>query len=126
MTVDDQAAFRRAAHDVIEATTGFRALGDAECGESALALAAELDPDLILIDVRMPGMDGVETARRLAATNPRSTIVLVSTECADDLASVAGSCGAVALLPKQDFGTAALRRLWDQHGGRASAHGAGD
>lgn len=126
MTVDDQAAFRRAARDVIEATAGFYAAGEATCGESALVLAAEIDPDLVLIDVRMPGMDGVETARRLSTANPRSTIILVSTECAADMPSDVESCGAVAFFPKEDFGTAALRRLWAQHGRRASVPATGD
>jgi len=124
MTVDDQVAFCRAAREVIEATTGFHLVGEAACGESALALAGEVEPDLVLIDVRMPGMDGVETARRLSAASPRSTIVLVSTEYADDLPPGMESCGAAAYLPKAEFGTAALRRLWAEHG-RPSVPAAG-
>ena len=68
MTVDDQAVFRQAAREVIEATDGFEYLGEAGSGEEALALAGELDPDLVLVDIRMPGIDGFETARRLSAT----------------------------------------------------------
>ena len=51
---------------MIEATDGFEHLGEAGSGEEALALVRELDPDLVLVDVRMPGINGFETARRLA------------------------------------------------------------
>jgi two-component system, NarL family, invasion response regulator UvrY len=114
LTVDDQAVFRRAARDVIEATAGFVLLGEAASGKEALALAAELEPDLVLVDVRMPGMDGLETTRRLCAADPSLTVVLVST---DDLAQPScDSCGAVAFLPKNAFGRVALQRLWTSHG----------
>ena len=120
VTVDDQAVFRRVAREVIEATPGFESLGEATSGEEALALADEVDPDLVLIDVRMPGMSGVETAARLSAAHPTATIVLVSTEDLVDLPAGMERCGAVALLSKEKFGTTALRRLWTLHGLRRS------
>lgn len=119
LTVDDQAVFRRAARTVIESTPGFEPIGEATDGEEALVLADEVDPDLVLIDVRMPGMNGVETARRLFAAHPTSTIVLVSSEDMADLPADAERCGAVALLPKERLGPAALRRLWELCGRRA-------
>ena len=70
ITVDDQAAFRDVAREVIEATVGFEPLGEAACGEEALVLAGDVEPDLVLLDVRMPGIDGLETARRLSAAHP--------------------------------------------------------
>ena len=116
VTVDDQAVFRRVAREVIEATDGFESLGEACSGEEALRLADEVDPDLVLVDVRMPGMDGVETASRLAAAHPTSTIVLVSSEDRAALPAGVECCGAAALLCKEEFGTTALRRLWALHG----------
>ena len=71
VTVDDHEAFRRSIRDVIDATPGFELLGEAASGEAALALVAELSPELVLVDVRMPGMDGFETARRLRSTASR-------------------------------------------------------
>ena len=68
LTVDDQPLFRSAAAAVVDATPGFEAVGEASSGEEALQLSSELRPDLVLLDVRMPGMDGIETAQRLAAT----------------------------------------------------------
>ena len=123
LVVDDQDAFRRAAREVVAAMDGFEPLGEAASGEEALALAAELSPDLILVDVRMPTMDGIETARRLIAENPRAVVVLTSMDDPDELPPGVEHCGAKALIRKQDFGSIALRRLWDAHGpsaGRAS------
>ena len=121
MTVDDQAVFRQAAREVIEATDGFESLGEAGSGEEALALAGELDPDLVLVDVRMPGIDGFETARRLSAAHPASTVVLISTESLEEHPSRVELFGAVAFVRKEDFGPALLRRLWADHGRRPLA-----
>jgi two-component system, NarL family, invasion response regulator UvrY len=116
VTVDDQAVFRRVAREVIEATSGFEAVGEASCGEEALRLVAEVDPDLVLVDVRMPGLDGPETARRLTAAHPSSVVVLVSTEDPASISSAANSCGAVELIRKEEFAPATLQRLWRSHG----------
>jgi DNA-binding NarL/FixJ family response regulator len=116
VTVDDHEAFRASIRDVIDATPGFELLGEAASGEAALALVAELSPELVLVDVRMPGMDGFEIARRLRTVRPAATVILVSS---DDVAeSVCDSCGAAAFVPKRAFGRAALRRVWDEHGAR--------
>ena len=77
LTVDDQAVFRRVARDVIEATAGFEQVGEASCGEEALEMVEEVHPELVLLDVRMPGMDGIETARRISEADPTTTIVLM-------------------------------------------------
>lgn len=124
LVVDDQAPFRRVALEVVEATLGFEPLGEAASGEEALALVAELSPKLILLDVRMPVMDGIETARRLSATHPGGVVVLISIDDPSELPDEAGSCGAEALIRKQDFGSLALRRLWDAHGDSRASHGA--
>ena len=112
LTVDDQAVFRAAARDVIEATPGFLALGEAASGAEALAMTESLRPDLVLMDVRMPGMDGIEATRRLRDTGSESVVVLISFEDPDDIDAVARGCGAVATLRKQDFCPGALQRLW--------------
>ena len=117
LVVDDQTPFRRVALDVVEATPGFEPLGGAASGEEALALVAELSPELILLDVRMPVMDGIETARRLSVEHPGGVVVLISIDEPAELPQEVESCGAKALIRKQDFGSLALRRLWDAHGG---------
>jgi DNA-binding NarL/FixJ family response regulator len=118
ITVDDQAAFRRVARDVIEATRGFVCLGEAACGEEAQVLADRLDPDLVLVDVRMPGLDGLETARRLSVAHPESTIVLLSSDELDAASPAIRSSGATAFLSKRHLGPARLERLWAEHGRR--------
>lgn len=94
-------------------------MGEAASGEEALALAAELSPELILLDVRMPVMDGIETARRLSAEHPGAVVVLISINDPAELPQGVECCGAKALIRKQDFGCLALRRLWDAHGSSA-------
>jgi two-component system invasion response regulator UvrY len=116
LTVDDHAVFRVAARDVIDATPGFEALGEAGSGAEALKVSAALVPDLVLMDVRMPGMDGIETARRLLEAHPAAIVVLISVEDADDVEAEARGCGAIALLRKQEFCPAMLRRVWETHG----------
>jgi DNA-binding NarL/FixJ family response regulator len=110
MTVDDQESFRRSANGVIEATPGFALLGEADSGESALAVADAVGPDLVLLDVRMPGMDGFETARRLRSAHPTAIIVLISSE--EIGGATYAACGANAFLHKTAFGQAALVQLW--------------
>jgi DNA-binding NarL/FixJ family response regulator len=68
VTVDDQAIFRAAAREVIDVTPGFETAGEAASGEEAIALVGRLDPQLVLVDVRMPGMGGLELLDELRRT----------------------------------------------------------
>jgi DNA-binding NarL/FixJ family response regulator len=114
LTVDDQAVFLRAAHELITATPGFEQVGQATSGPEALELAADLHPDLVLVDLRMPGMDGLETARRLQASDPRAVVVLVSLEAAPEAQSAA-AVGVAAHVRKQDLSKRTLQDLWAAH-----------
>jgi two-component system, NarL family, invasion response regulator UvrY len=116
LTVDDQAVFRQVANEVIAQTAGFEPLGEAQSGEEALRAVERLNPELVILDVRMPGIGGIEAARRITADHPRTVVVLISIEDPDDVADEARSSGAVALVRKQDFGPALLRKLWTMHG----------
>jgi DNA-binding NarL/FixJ family response regulator len=119
LVVDDQVVFRQVAHEVIDATKDFELLGEAGSGAHALIAVAELEPDLVLLDLRMPGMDGIETATRLHAEHPAAVVVLITVEEAPNLPAGMGVCGAAELVRKQDFGPALLRRLWSTHGSTA-------
>jgi two-component system invasion response regulator UvrY len=118
LTVDDQAVFRAAARDVIDATPGFEPAGEAASGPEALERLAERRAGLALVDVRMAGMDGVETARRLRAADPELVVVLISVDCRPDLPSSVSGCGAAALVRKQEFCPSLLKQLWAAHGRR--------
>ena len=115
LAVDDHEIFRRTARSLIAATPGFEQVGEASSGPEALELAADLRPDLVLVDVRMPGMDGIETARRLAGAAPDVMVVLISVEGIPELPSSLTSAGAAAFVRKQDLSTRTLPELWSAH-----------
>ncbi|HEX4718515.1 MAG TPA: response regulator transcription factor [Thermoleophilaceae bacterium] len=115
LAVDDQAIFLRAARELIAATPGFDQVGQAESGAEALELAAELQPDLVLLDVRMPGMDGLETAQRLLECHPDAVVVLISLDDAP-IEPSPSELGVATHLRKQDLSTRALLDLWAVHG----------
>ena len=116
LIVDDQAPFRRAARAVLAATPGFDAVGEAESGEQALDLVDSLAPALVLMDINMPGINGIETSRRIMGDHPGTVVFLLSTYQADDLPASAMSCGASGYIHKEEFGSTVLRDLWQRHG----------
>ena len=67
LIVDDQEPFRMAARMVVEATDGFDVVGEAETGEDSVSMAAELTPDLVLMDVNLPGINGLDATRQILA-----------------------------------------------------------
>jgi DNA-binding NarL/FixJ family response regulator len=113
--VDDQVVFLDVAEDVVAATPGFHWVGGATSGEEALDAVRDLEPELVLLDLRMPGMDGIETARRICARHPATIVVLISVEETPAADQAVSTSGAVALVRKRDFGPAMLRRLWRAH-----------
>lgn len=113
LIVDDQAPFRRAASAVVRLTPGFSVVGEAESGEAALEMVGSLHPALVLMDINMPGMNGIEATRRITAGHPEVMVLLLSTYQADDLPADAGSSGFAAYVNKDDFGPNILRDAWD-------------
>jgi CheY-like chemotaxis protein len=115
LTVDDQPHFREAARALVGVTPGFEVVAESASGESALPLAQEVHPDVILLDARMPGMDGLETARRLSADDRTRVIVLVSSADLQPLSGEARASGVAAVLRKQWLTPRLLRGLWIAH-----------
>jgi two-component system, NarL family, invasion response regulator UvrY len=115
LIVDDQLPFRAVARTVIGLTAGFEVSGEAESGEEAVAVAAAADPDLILMDINLPGINGIEATRRIRAAQPDVAVILLSTYSEADLPDDARDCGAIAYVHKEDFGPALVRELWQQY-----------
>ena len=104
--------FRRAAGAVLGATDDFKLVGEASSGEEAVALVDSIRPDLVLMDITMPGIGGIAAARSIAAASPGTLTILLSTYREEDLPAQARSCGAASYLHKSDFSEAMLRELW--------------
>ena len=116
--VDDQEPFRMAAREVIEVTGGFEVVGEAETGEQSVELVKELQPDLVLMDLNLPGIDGLEATKRICAGAPGHVVVLmVSTYEAEEFEERATEAGAAAYISKSDFGPDQLEEAWSSAAG---------
>ena len=115
LTVDDQALFRQIARDLVDHTPGFEVVGESSDGAAAIRLAREIDPDMVILDVRMAGLDGIDTARRLHDEDPTRVVVLASSADVHDLAALSEACGAAALVRKHWLTPRLLRGLWVVH-----------
>jgi len=118
LIVDDQPPFRMAAHAVVEATDGFEVIGEAETGEASVALARELRPDLVLMDVNLPGIDGLEATRQILRESEPVVVLLLSTYEAAEYGPKAAECGASAYIPKSEFLPDRLAEAWAEGAGR--------
>lgn len=110
LLVDDQDAFRSAARLVVDLVEGFELAGEAGSGEEAVALARTLRPDLILMDMNLPGIDGPEATRRIIALQPTVKVVGLSTY--EEYEKRALEAGASAFLSKSEFDPATLSEVW--------------
>ena len=122
LIVDDQEPFRMAARMVVDVTDGFEVVGEAETGEQSVELAASLRPDLVLMDVNLPGINGLDATRRILADLGGDVIVLlVSTYEEAEYAPRAAECGAAAYIPKAVFGPERLESAWEAATGSPAA-----
>ncbi len=113
LIVDDQEPFRLAARMVVEATEGFEVVGEVETGEASVEATKQLDPDLVLMDVNLPGINGLDATRQiLSDSDNRVVILLLSTYEEEEYAPRAAECGAAAYIPKSSFGPDRLAAAW--------------
>lgn len=113
LIVDDQAPFREAARAVVEATEGFAVVGESETGEASVAAARDLHPDLVLMDVNLPGINGLQATREiLKDSNGVVVVLLLSTYEEEEYGPKAAECGAAAYIPKSKFEPDRLSEAW--------------
>jgi DNA-binding NarL/FixJ family response regulator len=116
MIVDDQSPFREAARAVLTRVAGFDLIAEVDSGEAAVAASAELEPDLVLMDINMGELDGIEATRLIIDARPATKVILVSTYTIDDVPPTARTSGAVAYVNKDELSPRVVRRLWDAGG----------
>ena len=116
MIVDDQQPFRHAARAVVERVAGFELVAEVDSGEAAVDLCASLAPDLVLMDINMGALDGIEATRLITTADPAIKVILVSTYTLDDLPPGARTSGAIAYVNKDELSPKVIRRLWESGG----------
>jgi DNA-binding NarL/FixJ family response regulator len=111
LIVDDHAGFRSFARALLQ-SEGYHVIGEASDGESALDAVQGLDPDVVLLDIALPGMDGIAVAELLARANPdRPRVVLTSSRDAASYRTRLATSPALGFIPKNDLSAAALDEL---------------
>jgi DNA-binding NarL/FixJ family response regulator len=110
LIVDDHPSFRASARTLLEAE-GYEVVGEAEDGESAIRAVEELHPDLVLLDIQLPDIDGFEVAERLRVLEKRPAVVLTSSRDGKDYARCIECSGARGFVPKAELSGAALSAL---------------
>lgn len=111
LIVDDQPPFREVARTLVSLLAGWRVVGEVENGEDAVAAVDAFTPNVVLMDINLPGISGIEATRQITAARPGVRVVLLSTYAADDLPADALSCGAAAYVRKEDLTPRRLREV---------------
>jgi two-component system invasion response regulator UvrY len=111
LVVDDQPTFRAVARTLVGLTPGLRVAGEAESGEQAVELAASLRTPIVLMDINLPGISGIEATRQITASDPAVTVILMSTYAAADLPADAMDSGAAGYVRKEDLTPDSLSAL---------------
>ncbi|MGE5617531.1 MAG: response regulator transcription factor [Candidatus Woesearchaeota archaeon] len=113
LIVDDHATFRATARLLLEAE-GFQVVGEAENGQTAIERAATLAPDLLLLDVQLPDIDGFQVSRRVTGTDGGPAVILVSSREVGEFGPLVGASGACGFVSKAELSGERLRALLGQ------------
>lgn len=115
LAVDDDRPFLALLELVVRASNELETAGEAESGERAIELADELQPEIVVMDVRMPGMGGISAAKQIKVSHPSTLVLLISTTPPDELPREADDCGADAVIWKSQLGPKLLDEIWIRH-----------
>jgi DNA-binding NarL/FixJ family response regulator len=115
LVVDDQPVFRAVLRRVVDGTAALVVVGEADSGEGAVEMTRSLEPDLVLMDVRMPGIGGLAAAKQIKELQPEVLVILVSTTHPEHLVDAATACDADAAVWKSDLCPRLLEGLWRTH-----------
>ena len=108
--VDDHPSFRSSARMLLE-SDGFEVVGEAATGEEGVDMALEMRPDLVLLDVNLPDIDGFEVATRITADPNPPSVILTSSRDSSDFGPLVEKSGALGFVPKSELSGAALEGL---------------
>lgn len=109
---DDHPIYRRAVCETLESSADFVVVGSTATGEESVDLVAKLKPELVVMDVGLPGIDGMEATRQILTAVPEVSIVLVSSLESHELPPDAETCGAVGYVKKETLSPAVLADLY--------------
>ena len=123
LIVDDQQLVRMGFRMILEAEDDLEVVGEAGDGHDALRLAEQLRPDVVLMDVRMPGLDGIATTRQLLEISPRSRVIILTTFDLDEYAFGGLRAGASGFLVKDTRPAELLAAVRAVAGGEAAISG---
>jgi len=110
LIVDDHPSFRASARRMLEGA-GYEVIGEAANGAEALRAARELAPEVILLDVRLPDLDGFAVARRITGCAPGSAVILISSREVNEWGRAVADAGALGFISKADLSGAAVEAL---------------
>jgi NarL family two-component system response regulator LiaR len=122
LIVDDHAIVRKGIRALLSESDGFEIVGEAADGQEAVAVAAESQPDVILMDLLMPGMDGIEATRQITAQRPGARILVLTSFAADNKLFPAIKAGALGYLLKDSSPEDLLRAIRQVHRGEPALH----
>jgi NarL family two-component system response regulator LiaR len=122
LIVDDHAIVRKGIRALLSEADGFEVVGEADNGQEAVLRAAESHPDVILMDLLMPGMDGIEATRQITSRQPQARILVLTSFAADNKVFPAIKAGASGYLLKDSAPDELVRAIRQVHRGEPSLH----
>jgi DNA-binding NarL/FixJ family response regulator len=112
LIADDQISFVGVLRDVVRRTERLEVVGEADSGETAVELTRRLEPDIVILDVRMPGLGGIGAAKRIKTRYPSTLVILISTVHPDELPFQPRDSGADAVIWKSELEPKLLDEIW--------------